>query len=84
MGIVATEQNQFTRSRELLTEALQSFTTLQDRLGMCECLEAFGCLEAKEQKWQRSAISKYLCYLYHFTLVSSVPPSFSFFVIDHR
>lgn len=33
LGIVAAEQNKFTESRQLLSEALKSFAHLQDKLG---------------------------------------------------
>jgi hypothetical protein len=63
MGLVAAEQNEFAKSRDLLTEAIASFVKLQDKLGMCESLEAFACLEAKEQKWSRAAVP---CFVFVF------------------
>jgi hypothetical protein len=67
LGLVACERNEFEKARALLKESINTFSKLQDKLGMCEAVEAFACLAAKERKWKRTAVSLSLfplCSLY--------------------
>ncbi len=57
LGLVSIEKEQLEDAAKYLTESIHSFSTISDRLGICECLEAFANLSTRQNKARKAAVS---------------------------